>query len=151
MPIRLILMAGLGASLAIAGCSTTPSLPSSLVATGALPAAKAGAPKPSKPVVAARQTRMYVWAGFMEKDCSAATPTITISQKPAKGEISLKANEPTFIQHSTSGKCLGKSLPGTGIYYTARKGQEGADQFTLTATSATGQVATRSFKVNIIE
>lgn len=151
MPTKLILTASLIAGVAVGGCSTTPSLPSSLIATNSIPSTQNTAEKANRPVVAARPTRMYVWAGFMEKDCSAAVPTITVSQQPAKGELSLKQNEPTFIQHSTSGKCLGKSLPGTGIYYTARKGQEGADQFTLTATSPTGQVATRSFKVNIIE
>jgi hypothetical protein len=87
----------------------------------------------------------------MEKDCSAAPPTITISQQPAKGEVSLKPNEMTYIQHSSSGQCVGKSLPGTGIYYTARKGQGGNDQFTVTATSRSGQVATRTFNVTIAE
>ena len=150
MPNKIFLIATAATGLALAACSTTPGALTTPITTSAVPAATAPQ-KPGTPVVATRASRMHVWAGFMEKDCSAAPPTITISQQPAKGAVSLKPNELTYIQHSTSGKCVGQSLPGTGIYYTAKKGQIGADRFTVTATSKSGQVATRTFKVNIVE
>ena len=42
-------------------------------------------------------------------------------------------------------------MPGTGIYYQAKKGLTGNDTFTVTATTPTGQTATRSFRVTLTE
>jgi len=94
---------------------------------------------------------MYIWAGFSEKDCRVVTPKFAVTQAPAKGTVSFRPNQPTKIQHSGSGKCLGTKLPGTGIYYTAGKGQSGSDQFSITATTPSGQTATKSFQVEIVE
>jgi hypothetical protein len=94
---------------------------------------------------------MYIWAGFLEKDCSALTPTFAVAQQPAKGEISFKPNQMTTIRHSSSGNCLGESLAGTGVYYTARAGVIGDDSFSVIATTPDGSTATKTFQVRVVE
>lgn len=94
---------------------------------------------------------MYIWAGFREKDCAPLTPAIVVSQAPAMGEVSFKPNQMTMIRHSNSGNCIGTSLAGTGIYYTARAGAYGYDTFTVTATTPDGSTATKTFNVKVIE
>ena len=103
----------------------------------------------AKPVQAAKPTRMYVWSGFKEKDCSPVTADMKVAAAPTKGAITFKPNEPITIQHSASGKCVGKRMQGTAVYYTPNADQIGPDQFTVTATTANGQAVTRSFNVTI--
>ncbi len=134
--------------LATASCSTSPT---SQIDQMSLPAADNTSPKRATPVVAGRPARMYIWAGFNEKDCRVLTPKITLAQKPTKGEVSFRPNQMTTIRHSNSGKCIGKRLPGTGIYYTARKEQKGADHFSVIATTSSAHAVTRSFQVQIVE
>ena len=138
----------------LVGCSTTPA---SLIATGTLPtlasqpAAQAKPAAFAKPVKAAKATRMYVWAGFKEKDCSPIAPQMAVAVTPTKGDVSFRPNEMITIQHSKSGKCVGQRVPGTAIYYTPKADQDGPDRFSVTATSSSGQVATRSFNVNVVQ
>jgi hypothetical protein len=94
---------------------------------------------------------MYVWAGFKEKDCSPIDAAVVVSKAPAKGTVSFRPGQETTIQFSGSGKCVGQRLKGTGVYYTASKGQTGTDQFTATATTPSGQTVTRTFQVRIVE
>lgn len=149
------IVTALAAGLAMAGCSTVPPMPTlptiltSGIATGALPAT-AERPR-GTPVRTNRAARLYAWAGFKEKDCSPVTPAFAISKPPAKGSVSLKRNQPTMIQFSSSGKCVGQKVLGTGVYYTAAKDQQGADQFSVTATMPSGQTVTRTFQVRIVE
>jgi len=91
------------------------------------------------------------WAGFREKDCSGLTPTLVVAQAPAKGEVNFKPNQNTMIRHSNSGKCIGTSLVGTGIYYTAKAGSYGDDTFSVTATTPDGSTATKTFNVKVME
>ena len=143
----------------LVGCSSMPEsiLPSSLLTTGALPslASQPAAPAKSaafaKPVKAAKATRMYVWAAFKEKDCSPLTPQMAVAVTPTKGAVTFRPNETITIQHSASGKCVGKRVPGTAIYYTPNADQDGPDQFSVTATSSSGQIGTRSFRVNVVQ
>ena len=154
-----IMLAALLSGLCVSGCSSTPTPQTD---PGSVPDKAANnRPTRSTPVVAERPARMYVWAGFNEKDCTPITPTLAVAQAPTKGEVSFRPNQMTTIQHSSSGKCLGHRLPGTGIYYTARKGQTGLDQFSVTATTKSGQAVTnqavtnqavtKSFQVQIVE
>ena len=147
-------MLAFAAGLAIAGCAATPSVPSSSMISTSSVAAPAGAAATTvyaKPVTSARPTEMYVWAGFAEKDCSPVPAQISISQPAAKGAVTLRANQATLVQHSASGKCIGRQIPGTGIYYTAKAGQFGADSFTVTAAVPNGQIVTRTFHVTVID
>ena len=135
--------------LSLAGCSTTPA---SVIATGSLPTLTDKVAKPTKfakPVKAAKPTRMYVWSGFREKDCSAVPAEMKIAAAPSKGTVTFKPNEPITIQHSASGKCVGQRMQGTAVYYTPSADHLGPDQFTVTATTANGQSVTRSFNVTI--
>lgn len=152
---------------AVAACSSnqttlisTGSLPNLLnpASTSAKPAAEEKkatvAAKPGgyvKPVTTAKATRMFVWAGFKEKDCSPVEATMTLAAAPTKGDVSFRANETITVQQSASGKCVGQRIAGTAIYYTPKAGQAGPDQFTVAAATPNGGSATRSFKVEIVE
>jgi len=139
--------------LGLAGCSSLPGgmevpnlLPaSSPVKTGSLPE------KRGVPVLPGRAARMYVWAAFLEKDCSAVDANVAVSQAPTKGTVTFREKQATMIQHSLSGKCVGNSIEGKGVYYTANKGTDGDDTFSVTATSPSGQPVTKSFKVRIVD
>jgi hypothetical protein len=154
-----IILAAIVTGFGLMGCSSMPAslLPTSLMTTGALPSlasTPAATAKPiafAKPVKAAKATRMYVWAGFKEKDCSPIAPQMAVAVTPTKGDVTFRPNETITIQHSASGKCVGKRVPGTAIYYTPKADQDGPDRFTVTATSSSGQVATRSFSVNVVQ
>lgn len=115
------------------------------------PSDNAGGSKRSTPVVAGREARMYVMAGFREKDCAPVTPDIQVTTPPGKGEVTLKPGQTTTVQFSNSGACTGKEVPGTGIYYTARKGQTGPDSFTISATAGSGTPTMRTFNVEIVD
>jgi hypothetical protein len=52
---------------------------------------------------------------------------------------------------SAQGTCIGQKATGTGVYYTARAGQEGSDRFQVSAKLASGETATRTFEVRIAE
>lgn len=145
--VRLLLVTAFP-GLLIAACSSLPSVP---ITTGALPEAPASEQVRGTPVVAGRAARMYIWAGFREKDCAALTPTFAVGRAPAKGEVTFQPNQSTMIRHSSSGKCIGASLQGTGIYYTARAGQTGEDTFSVIATTPDGGTATKTFNVRVIE
>ena len=134
--------------LLISGCSSLPSVP---VTTGAIPDAAVSGPVRGTPVVAGRPARMFIWAGFREKDCAALTPTFTLAQAAARGDVTFQPNQTTMIRHSNSGNCIGTSLPGTGIYYTARAGETGDDTFSVVATTPDGITATKTFSVRVIE
>ena len=142
--VLLVLVSG----LFLAGCSNSPALKSE---AGALNAAANKEVKRVTPIVPGRPARMFVWAGFKPEDCSATSPVVALSEKPTKGEVSFRPNQSTMIRESSSGKCVGKRMVGTGIYYTARHGQLGPDRFTVTATTPDGEKVARAFLVEISE
>ena len=145
---KIVITLLLAGGVALAGCSSVPTSP---ISTSALPAPTAAPGKPPTPVRTSKATQMYVWAGFKEKDCSPVAPSLGLSQTPAKGDVSFQPNQTITVQHSSSGKCVGQSMSGTGIYYTAKPGQSGTDSFTVTASTPSGQTVTRTFNVNIVE
>ncbi len=103
------------------------------------------------PVVPGRPARVFVFAGFGDHCEPLAAPAITITAPPAKGDVSFKPGQETTIATSAQGTCLGHKTTGTGLYYTARAGQEGTDRFSVSAKLAGGETATRTFEVRIAE
>ncbi len=101
--------------------------------------------------VAERPARVFVMASFGKSCEPVAAPVLTIDQPPGKGTVSFRDGQQTTVQYSLSGQCVGSRVTGTGIYYTAARGQTGTDTFTVTARLASGEVATRTFKVEIAE
>ncbi len=103
------------------------------------------------PVVPGRPARVFIFAGFGKRCEPVAAPQITITEPPAKGEVSFVPGQETTIQYSAQGTCIGQKTQGTGIYYTARAGQQGTDRFSIAAKLAGGETATRTFEVRIAE
>ena len=76
-------------------------------------------------------------------------PEITITKPPAKGDVTFKPGQETTLAATAQGTCVGQKSIGTGIYYTARAGSTGTDQFMIEAKLASGEVATRTFELRI--
>lgn len=96
-------------------------------------------------------TRVFVMAAFGDDCKPLAAPAIDVAAAPRKGSVSFRPGQTTTIMSSLSGKCIGERIQGTGIYYTAAANGAGEDAFSITARLATGEVATRSFKMFISE
>jgi hypothetical protein len=134
-----------------AGCSGIGTQNGSAPLPGDAPAPTADAAVRLTPVVPGRPARVFVLAGFGKHCEQVAPPQITITEPPAKGEVSFVPGQETTIQYSAQGTCIGQKTQGTGIYYTARAGQEGTDRFAIAAKLGTGETATRTFEVRIAE
>ncbi|MCH9807725.1 MAG: hypothetical protein K0U74_08345 [Alphaproteobacteria bacterium] len=152
LPRTLLAVALVGAIVSLAACSPNPA---TQIGSSALQGATGGtletAPKRTTPVIGGRPARMFIWAGFDEKNCQPTSAKVVLTEAPAKGSVSFKPNQSTLIKQSSSGKCIGKRMPGTGIYYTARFGEVGHDKFSVTATTPSGQTSTRVFDVMVSE
>jgi hypothetical protein len=135
----------------LAGCSGLSSQGGAAPLPGDVPAPAVDAATRSTPVVPGRPARVFIFAGFGTRCEQVAAPKITITAPPAKGDVSFVPGQETTIQYSAQGTCVGQKATGTGIYYTARAGQQGTDRFTVTAALASGEVATRTFEVRIAE
>ncbi len=105
----------------------------------------------SAPVVPGRRARVFIFAGLGEKCEPIAAPEITITEPPSKGDVTFVPGQETTIQYSAQGTCLGRTATGTGVYYTAREGQQGTDRFSVSAKLASGEIANRTFQVTIAE
>ncbi len=135
------------ALVGIAGCSSGGTQGGSGQLPGDAPTADAAVR--STPVVPGRPARVFIFAGFGDHCEPVAAPKITITKPPAKGDVSFVPGQETTIQSSARGTCIGKKTKGTGIYYTARPGQVGADRFSVSARLASGETAARTFEVRI--
>ena len=133
----------------VAGCSGIGTQDGSAPLPGDPPTADAAVR--STPVVPGRAARVFVFAGFGDKCEPVAAPQITITAPPAKGEVTFVPGQDTTIQYSAQGTCIGQKTKGTGVYYTARAGQQGTDRFSIAAKLATGETASRTFEVRIAE
>lgn len=102
------------------------------------------------PVVAGRRARVFIMAGFGEKCESLPAPAITVTRPPAKGSVTFEPGQETTINTSASGTCIGQRVLGTGIYYTARPGEQGTDSFAIDAALG-GSTTQRTFTVQIVE
>ena len=137
-----------GLALFVAGCSGVggqgPAASDALAPT-------ADAAVRNTPVVPGRPARVFVFSGFGDNCAPLAAPQITVTHPPSKGELSFVPGQETTIQSSAQGTCIGQKTQGTGIYYTARAGQEGTDRFSIAARLASGETASRTFEVRIAE
>ena len=150
---RPLATAALALSL-VGGCSGIGTQDGSAPLPGDAPTA--GAPTAdaavrSTPVVSGRAARVFVFAGFGDKCEPVAAPQITITTPPAKGEVTFVPGQETTIQYSAQGTCIGQKTKGTGVYYTARAGQQGTDRFSIAAKLESGETASRTFEVRIAE
>ncbi len=102
-------------------------------------------------MVAGRPARVFVFTAVGTKCEQLAPPDITITKMPVKGDVSFVPGQETTIATTAQGTCLGTKTKGTGIYYTARTGQTGADAFAVEAKLATGEIAKRDFAVTVAE
>ncbi len=103
------------------------------------------------PVVPGRRARVFIFAGLGDTCEPLAAPQITVTKPPAKGDVALVPGQETTIQYSAQGTCLGRKATGTGVYYTARAGEQGTDRFSVVAKLASGETVTRTFEVTIAE
>ncbi len=103
----------------------------------------------ASPVVAGRPARVFVMAGVDQACKPLPAPEITITKPPAKGDVTFKPGQETTLAATAQGTCVGQKSIGTGIYYTARAGSTGTDQFMIEAKLASGEVATRTFELRI--
>jgi hypothetical protein len=114
------------------------------------------APPPAKAPQGTRVTsdapaRVFVLAG-LAADCSPISiPMITVGQAPTKGTITFVAVPETTVQFSVSGRCLGKRVPGVGVFYKANEGTSGSDVFTVVARSGNRELASRTIPVEIAD
>jgi len=134
------------ALLLMAGCSSGPSN----TAPPPAPDAAGGDGVRRSPVVAGRRARVFVMAGFGAKCESLPAPAIAITAAPSKGTVTFEPGQETTINTSASGTCIGQRVLGTGIYYTAREGETGADTFSIQAELG-GDVTQRTFSVEIVQ
>lgn len=140
----LALMCGACSGIGSQNGATTPNDPAALMPT-------ADAAVRNTPVVTGRPARVFVFAGLGDKCETLPAPQVTVTHAPAKGDISFVPGQETTIAASAQGTCTGKKASGTGVYYTARSGQQGTDRFSVTARLASGEATTRNFEVHIAE
>lgn len=110
-----------------------------------------GAPTGMIRAVPDRPTRVFIMAAFDDNCRSLPAPAIEITVAPKKGAVQFRPGQTTTVQYSLTGKCVGTAVTGTGIYYAARADASGEDTFTISAKSAKGEVATRTFKMFITD
>ncbi len=135
----------------LAGCSSAgpENLPAVTQPAASEAAPTADAATRASPVVAGRPARVFVMAGVDQACKPLPAPQITITQPPTKGDVRFKPGQETTLAATAQGTCVGQKSVGTGIYYTARAGSSGTDQFMIEAKLASGEVATRTFEVKI--
>ena len=105
----------------------------------------------TSPVVVERPARVFVFAGWDERCAALAAPQLVVTAPPAQGEDTFRPGQQTTIAASANGTCDGRSVTGTGVYYTARAGASGSDRFTVEARLATGETKRRVFEVRIAD
>ena len=90
-------------------------------------------------------------SGIGTQDGSAPLPADVPTADAAVRSTPVVPGQETTIQYSAQGTCIGQKTQGTGVYYTARTGQQGTDRFSVAAKLGTGETATRTFEVKIAE
>jgi hypothetical protein len=85
-------------------------------------------------------------------DCSPISiPMITVDRAPTKGTVTFVPVPETTVQFSVSGKCIGKHVPGVGVFYKANDGTSGSDVFTVVVRAGKRELASRTIPVEIAE
>ena len=145
---QILTLGGVLGILGVAGCSAD-SGPAALT-TGAIgPAAPEGIA--GTRVAHGQKVRVFTLAGLGDGCISTAQPRLSIDKAPLKGSVTFDPVEPTVVQYSLSGKCIGNRVASTGVYYTPRPGETGPDTFTVSAHAGRSTVATRKIDVKIAE
>jgi hypothetical protein len=134
-----------GPALLLAACSGAP-VPA--VVTNPGPPTQDAATR-TTPVVPGRPARVFVFAGWDAACAQLAAPEVQVASPPAQGEITFRPGQQTTIAASGGGTCTGRTVSGTGVYYTAREGASGTDRFTVEARLQTGETNRRVFEVTI--
>lgn len=101
------------------------------------------------PVVPGRPARVFVFAGWNAACAAVAAPQVTVIRSPSQGDITFRPGQNTTIAASAGGTCAGRTVPGTGVYYTARANASGTDRFIVEARLASGETNRRVFEVTI--
>jgi hypothetical protein len=101
------------------------------------------------PVVPGRPARVFVFAGWDGNCAATAAPEVTVIKQPMQGDITLRPGQETKVAASAGGTCAGRSVSGTGVYYTARVGAAGTDRFSVEARLPSGETSRRNFEVTI--
>ena len=101
------------------------------------------------PVVPGRPARVFVFAAWDTACAQLAAPEVKVASPPAQGEITFRPGQQSTIAASAGGTCGGRTVSGTGVYYTAREGASGTDRFTVKARLPTGETNRRVFEVTI--
>ena len=120
------------------------------VVAPALSGAQEAAPEPTR-VSPGASTRVWIMAAWDDKCQPLPAPRIAIVTTPAKGTVSFREGQSTTVKSSRAGTCLGARVTGTGVYYTANAHAEGTDAFAIEAKLSTGEMAARSFRMNIAD
>jgi hypothetical protein len=103
------------------------------------------------PVVAGRPARVHMAAAFDGACAPLPLKSIAVRSAAAKGDVTFREGQSTVINQSASGRCIGATLPATGVYYTAKAGMSGHDRFAIDITLSNGQVTTKTIDVTIAE
>lgn len=79
--------------------------------------------------LANREVRIFVYTKY-KSDCSpAGDPLIILRSAPLHGVVSFRP-ESVVVDHSRFGvACIGKVMPGIGVWYTPQDGYLGSDTF----------------------
>ena len=139
------------ALLSLAACTSEPPIAPNATDPPSANAATAGAATRSSPVVPGRPGRVFIFAGVGKNCEQLPAPEITITMPPAKGDVTFRPGQDTTIAASALGTCIGTKAKGTGVYYSAKAGTSGADTFSVTAKTSTGESMTRTFQVTIAQ
>ncbi len=146
------IVGSLSVLVGLAGCSAMPVM--SPIQTGSVTRPAAGAVeetvKGGTHVSVGKAARVHTLVSF-DKNCNPLEPVITVDKQPAKGTIGFEKGKPTMVQYSSSGNCIGKTIAGTVVTYTAKAGATGSDVFAITAKSRSGETAAKTIKVVIVE
>ena len=121
------------------------------LSTGTVVPESVGAPVRGTQAIPGRPARVYVMAALEPGCVGGKAPVINIERTPTKGTVTFQPRQETTIQFSKSGSCVGQRVLGTGIYYTARAGEKGADSFTIRADTGDGGPVSQTFNVQIAD
>lgn len=77
---------------------------------------------------AGREVRISTYVQFSGQCTSTGDPRIEVKGKPAHGSVTLRSTS-IVVTRSSSGDCLGYTLPGLAVWYTPEAGFQGSDRF----------------------
>lgn len=94
---------------------------------------------------------MTYQAFYHDADCASKSSNIRFIEKPSNGTITIKNARKTITNGADGGvnqNCAGKPVIGREIYYTAKEGFSGIDEFVVEI-SSTGIAGTSQSKITV--